>query len=50
MARQVYHALGTPSINDFKSILQMNAIKNMPITLDDINLAAKIFGPDVRVP
>jgi hypothetical protein len=46
-ARQLYHALGTPSTNDFKAIITMNAIKNLPVTINDINLAEKIFGPDI---
>jgi hypothetical protein len=47
MARQIYHSLGTPSINDFKAILKMNAIRNLPITIEDIKLAEQIFGPDI---
>jgi hypothetical protein len=46
-ARELYHALGTPSISDFKAIIRMNAIKNNPITLEDIKIAENIFGPDV---
>jgi Reverse transcriptase (RNA-dependent DNA polymerase) len=46
-ARQIYHALGTPSVNDFKAVLKMNAIKNLPITIEDIKLAEQIFGPDI---
>jgi hypothetical protein len=46
-ARQLYHALGTPSTKDFKTIITMNAIKNLPVTIDDVNLAEKIFGPDI---
>ena len=46
-ARKLYHALGTPSLNDFKSIIKTNAIKNLPVTLDDINIAEKIFGTDI---
>ena len=39
--------MGTPSVEDFKAILKMNLIKNCPITTEDINLAEKIFGPDI---
>ena len=46
-ARELYHALGTPSLNDFKAILRMNAIANNPITTLDIKMAEKIFGPDI---
>jgi hypothetical protein len=38
-ARQIYHALGTPSLQDFKTIVML------PVTLDDIKTAEKIFGP-----
>ncbi|KAI2501816.1 Reverse transcriptase (RNA-dependent DNA polymerase) [Fragilaria crotonensis] len=46
-ARDLYHALGTPSINDFKAMLQMNILTNNPVTTDDIKIAKKIFGPDI---
>jgi len=46
-ARDLYHAIGTPSINDFKAVIRMNAIGNNPITTKDIDLAEKIFGPDI---
>jgi hypothetical protein len=46
-ARQLYHALGTPSLNDFKTIVTNNSIKNLPVTLDDVKLAEKFFGPDI---
>ena len=42
-ARDLYHALGTPSINDFKAIITLNAIWNNPVTVEDINLAEKIL-------
>ncbi len=41
------HAIGTPSIKDFKALNTMNGVKNNPITIQDINLAEKIFGPDI---
>jgi hypothetical protein len=46
-AQELYHALGTPSIKDFKAIIMMNAIDNNSVTTEDINLAEKIFGPDI---
>ena len=46
-ARDLYHALGTPSINDFKAMLRMNTITNNPVTTEDINIAEKIFGIDI---
>jgi hypothetical protein len=47
LARDLYHSLGTPSINDFKAMLRMNVINNNPVTTDDIKIAKKIFGPDI---
>jgi len=32
---------------DLKRIIKMHAIKDRPITVDDIILAKEIFGPDV---
>jgi hypothetical protein len=46
-ARELYHALGTPSIQDFKAILCMNLIANNPVTTEDIEIAKEIFGPDI---
>jgi hypothetical protein len=46
-ARDLYHALGTPSINDFKAMLRMNSITNNPITTEDIKIAENIFGADI---
>eukprot|EP00978_Attheya_sp_CCMP212_P016799 scaffold44333_cov30-Attheya_sp.AAC.2 len=45
--RDFYHAMGTPSIPDLLAILRMNIVKDNPITIEDIRLAKKIFGPDV---
>ena len=38
-ARDLFHALGTPSIHDFKAIIGMNTINNNPVTTDDIKIA-----------
>ena len=46
-ARDLYLAIGTPSIKDFKAIIRMNAITNNPVTTEDIEIAEKIFGPDI---
>ena len=47
IARKLYHNIGTPSINDFKAIIKMNAISNCPITIEDITIAEKIYGKDI---
>ena len=47
IAHDFYLAMGTPSLTDLKSMLQMNMIKNNPITNEDVDLAENFFGPDV---
>ena len=39
--------MGTPTVEKFKSLLKMNMIKNCPVTLEDIEIAEDIYGPDV---
>ena len=46
-ARKLLHVLGCPTIPDLKAIIQSNAINNCPVTIDDINMAEKIFGKDI---
>jgi hypothetical protein len=46
-ARRLYHIVGTPTMNNFKSLLQMNVIQNFPVTVEDVNILEKIFGPDM---
>ena len=46
-ARKLYHSLGCPTTENFKAIIRMKVIKNCPVTVDDINIAERIFGPDI---
>ena len=46
-ARDLYHALGTPSLHDFKAMLRMNTMANNPVTSKDIKIAEKRFGSDI---
>ena len=46
-ARQLYYALGTPSVDDLKAMIRMNLIRNNEVTTEDVKLAIKAFGPDV---
>jgi hypothetical protein len=46
-ARELYHALGTPSPADFKAIIQMNLITNKPITQENIAIAEQVFELDI---
>jgi hypothetical protein len=45
--RKLLYSLAYPSINNMKAIIWMNAIKNNPVTTEDVDIAEKIFGPDV---
>jgi hypothetical protein len=38
-ARELYHIVGTPTIESFKALIKMNAIKNCPVTTEDVNNA-----------
>jgi hypothetical protein len=40
-AHKLLYSLGYPSVNDMKAIIWMNAIKNNPITTEDVNIAKK---------
>jgi hypothetical protein len=46
-ARELYHIVGTPTIETFKTLLKMNAIRNCPVTTEDVNISKKIFGPNM---
>jgi hypothetical protein len=46
-AREIYYALGTPSLRDFKMIITSNQIRNLPINIEDVTIAEKVFGPDI---
>jgi hypothetical protein len=46
-AQELYHIVGTPTIETFKTLLKMIAIRNCPVTTEDVNNAKKIFGPNM---
>ena len=46
-ARKLYGIVGYPSMKDFKHIIQTNQIKNCPVTIEDIKISEKIYGPSV---
>jgi hypothetical protein len=46
-AREFYVAMGTPTDDDLKALVQMNLITNNVVTTADINLATKTYGPDI---
>ena len=46
-ARVLYASLSHPSITDFKWILRTNQIKDCPVTVQDAEVALKIWGPNI---
>jgi hypothetical protein len=48
-ARKLYSILGYPTVANFKHIIKQNLIKNCPVTVEDINIAEKIYGMDIAV-
>lgn len=46
-ARKVMISLGTPTPEDLKAMIRMNLIRNNELTIEDVNIAIKSFGPDV---
>ena len=46
-ARALYQVIGYPSLRDFLHLLQTNQIKNCPVTVEDVKICQKIYGPDV---
>ena len=39
--------MGTPTSQDLKAMIQMNLIRNNSVTTEDVDLATKVFGPDI---
>ena len=39
--------LGSPSVQDLKAAIRMNAIANNPVTTEDVNIAEAIYGVDL---
>ena len=46
-ARRMYHIVGCPTVANFKQLLKMNAVKNCPVTAEDVDIAEQIFGADI---
>ena len=46
-ARALCHSLGCPTIENLKHILRQRIITNCPVTIEDVNIATDIYGPDV---
>ena len=48
LARQVQKTIGRPSTKTFIGIVENNLLANCPITRRDVEIAERIFGPEVR--
>jgi hypothetical protein len=46
-ARELYHIVGTPTMELVKTLIKKNAMKNCSVTAEDVNNAEKIFGADM---
>jgi hypothetical protein len=46
-AQELYHIVEMPMVETFKKLIKMNAIRNCPVTTEDVNIAKKIFGADM---
>jgi hypothetical protein len=46
-ARKMYQSIGYPSLKDFLHVLQTNQVKDCPVTVEDVKIAQKIYGPDI---
>jgi hypothetical protein len=46
-ARAFYHVVGCPTLQNFKHIICQGIFKNCPVTVADVDVAEKIFGPDL---
>ena len=47
LVRRVYNMVGLPPQKYFNNMVRSNLIHNFPVTVADIIIADKIFGPDI---
>ena len=41
----MYHVVGAPTLQNLKMMIRQNIIHNFPVTVEDIDILEKIFGP-----
>ena len=46
-ARKLQHNLMSPTTENLKLIIRQKILKNCPVTVDDINIAERIYGKDI---
>jgi hypothetical protein len=44
-AQELYHIIGTPTIESFKTLIKMNAIKSCPVTTEDKTTPRRFSEP-----
>ena len=49
MPKKIYHVVGEPTLRNLKIIIRQNTIQNLPVMVEDIEIAEKIFGPGVYI-
>ena len=47
VARTLYATLSYPSMKDFKWVIRSNQIKDCPVTVQDVDVALKIWGKNI---
>ena len=47
LSRKVYFTIGHPSPKGYKDMVRSGLIRNLPVTVADINVADNILGPDI---
>ena len=47
VTRKIYHMVGSPNLRNLKMMIRQKIIQNCPVTVEDIQIAEKIFSPDV---
>ena len=46
-ARKMYYMVGAPTLRNLNMTIRQNIIQNLSVTVEDIDIAEKIFGTDV---
>ena len=44
----LYKAMRTPTVDNLKTMIQMNITKNKVLAADNVNLTTNAYGPDVE--
>ena len=47
LTRKISHMVGAPTLLNSKMMTRHKIIQNCPVTVEDIEIAEKIFGPDI---